>query len=238
VTRDWCETTFAQRTQHVLEGIGGVGIVDDDERSRASAHPFHAAGHRLEPSERSDRSAQLHAAREQHRQRGEQVVRVVAAERGLATRAAPHGVLTANLTPSGPVTRSLPATRSVRVPAVPPKPYPITSSPGRRMLRARTRPKSSSTFTTACVSDSQQRDAPWLPVALHRCVIVEMVAGEIREQRDVELDAGDAVLVESDRRHLHRNRLRARAGEIRQAGVQPDGIGVVFSSGLKGGRRP
>ena len=36
------------------------------------------------------------------------------------------------------------------------------------------------------------------PVALHRAVVVEVVARQVREERDVELDAGDAVLVEAD----------------------------------------
>ncbi len=47
-------------------------------------------------------------------------------------------------------------------------------------------------------------------VGRHRAVIVEMVAREIGEQRDVEGDAVDAALIETVRRHLHRDRARTR----------------------------
>ena len=46
-------------------------------------------------------------------------------------------------------------------------------------------------------------------VLLHRLVEVEMVAREVREERDIEVHALDAALGETDRRDLHRERLRA-----------------------------
>ena len=53
-------------------------------------------------------------------------------------------------------------------------------------------------------------------VGRHRPVIVQMIAGEVGEQRDVEFDGIDAALVESVRRHFHRHRLGARAAQRRE----------------------
>ena len=59
----------------------------------------------------------------------------------------------------------------------------------------------------------------------HRLVIVEMIAREVGEQRDVERRAVDAALVEAVRRHLHRHRARARGVELREQLVQHRDVG-------------
>ena len=48
-------------------------------------------------------------------------------------------------------------------------------------------------------------------VLFHRAVIIEMVAREIGEHGNVELDAVDTVLIERVRRHFH--------GDVRRAGI-------------------
>ena len=52
-----------------------------------------------------------------------------------------------------------------------------------------------------------------------------MVAREVGEERDVELDPRHAVLVEPDGGHFHRHRLRAAARELRELRVQPQRVG-------------
>ena len=59
----------------------------------------------------------------------------------------------------------------------------------------------------------------------HRLVIVEMIAREVREQRDVELRAVDAALVEPVRRHFHRNGLGACGVKLREELVEQGDIG-------------
>ena len=68
-------------------------------------------------------------------------------------------------------------------------------------------------------------------VGRHRAVVVEMVAREVGEQRDVERDAVDAALVEAVRRHFHRDRARARRLEAREQLVQRAASGVVCVAG-------
>ena len=111
------------------------------------------------------------------------------------------------------------------------------SAPAAGCARASSAPKSSSRFTTACFSDLPREQARLrFPVAPHRAVVVEMVAREVGEQRDVELDAGHAVLVEPDRGHLHRHRLRAAARELRELRVQPQRVGRGVGEGLRTAR--
>ncbi len=56
-------------------------------------------------------------------------------------------------------------------------------------------------------------------------MIVEVIACQVREQRDVERDAVDAALVEPVRGHFHRHRLRAFAQPLRQRLLRATGIG-------------
>jgi len=63
-------------------------------------------------------------------------------------------------------------------------------------------------------------------------VVFEVVASEIGEERDVEFNAGYPVLVEPDRGHLHRHRLRAATRKLGQLRVQPYCIGCGVGDGL------
>jgi hypothetical protein len=56
-------------------------------------------------------------------------------------------------------------------------------------------------------------------------VIVEVIAGQIREERDVEFHAVDAALVESVRRHLHRDGRGACGVKLLQHFLQDRDIG-------------
>ncbi len=57
-------------------------------------------------------------------------------------------------------------------------------------------------------------------VSRHVGVIVEMVAAEIGEHQHVELHAIDTPLINADRRHFHRHRLRTRSDEVCQQRLQ------------------
>jgi hypothetical protein len=65
----------------------------------------------------------------------------------------------------------------------------------------------------------------------HRDVIVEVIAREIREQRDVELDTVDAALIESVRRDFHRDGTRAFASEAASVSCSAAASGVVRADG-------
>jgi hypothetical protein len=83
----------------------------------------------------------------------------------------------------------------------------------------------------ACVDDGRAEAGPvheprlGCTVRGERAMVVEVIAGEIREQRDVECDAIDAALVETVRRHLHRDGSGAIAHPLREQRVQHAGIG-------------
>ena len=61
-------------------------------------------------------------------------------------------------------------------------------------------------------------------VTRHRAVIVEVIAREVGQQRDVELDAGQAPLVEADRRDFHADRGGAAPREFRELRLQPQRV--------------
>ncbi len=68
-------------------------------------------------------------------------------------------------------------------------------------------------------------------VGRHGAVVVEVVARQVGEHRDVVLHAVDAALVQADRRHLHRQRLRAGVDQPPQLALQGHRIG----RGARGG---
>ena len=70
----------------------------------------------------------------------------------------------------------------------------------------------------------------------HVAVIIEMIAREIGEERAVEINAGDAVLIEPDRGHFHCNRIDARALEVAQLRVQPDRVRCRIDERLQAAR--
>ena len=63
-----------------------------------------------------------------------------------------------------------------------------------------------------------------LGVSLHGAVVIEVVAREVGEDRDVVLDARDAALVEAVARHLHRDAARAAAQVIGEQALQHDRV--------------
>ncbi len=71
------------------------------------------------------------------------------------------------------------------------------------------------------------------PVRRHRPVVIEVIAGQIGEQRDVELDAVDATLVERMRRDLHRDRARAGVAHLRERRMDERGIRRRVRRGLQ-----
>ena len=62
-------------------------------------------------------------------------------------------------------------------------------------------------------------------VALHRAVIVEMVARQVGEQRDVDLHAVQPSLLEPDRRHFHRQRARTGIEQRADLALQRHRVG-------------
>src|SRR4029077_4235488 len=59
-----------------------------------------------------------------------------------------------------------------------------------------------------------------LEIFLHRSMIVEMVAGEVGEHGDIELEAVNPPLVETVRRSLHRDRSYSPIGQLAQDPLQ------------------
>ena len=81
--------------------------------------------------------------------------------------------------------------------------------------------------------------APCLAVGVHRAVVVEMIAREVGEQRDVERDAVDAALVEAVRRHFHRDARRAPSrSHCASSSCSTSASGVVFADGSSAPTKP
>ena len=53
-------------------------------------------------------------------------------------------------------------------------------------------------------------------------MLVEMIAREIREHRRVKIQAGNTLLLQRVRRHLHRN---SRGAQLRELAVQRQSVG-------------
>ena len=70
-------------------------------------------------------------------------------------------------------------------------------------------------------------------VRCHRAVIIEMIARQVREQRDVERDAVDAALIEPVRRDFHRDGRRAFVAPARKQPCSTLASGVVLADGCE-----
>ena len=70
-------------------------------------------------------------------------------------------------------------------------------------------------------------------VSVHRAVIFEVIAGQIRKYRDVKLCPTHPLLIESDRRDLHGAAHGTRRTELREFPMQGNRIGRRIGTVLK-----
>jgi hypothetical protein len=194
----------AQRGQHLFERVGRVRVIDDDERRESPAEALHPAGRRGDVPERGERVVERDPAREQHAEDAEHVRRV---ER--------PGDLRADFA-AAPRRVDRHADPGLRVADRGGDDVGVDEPVGQHLL-----PAAACGFGEALAErvvdvdharvepgpDEQARLCR--PVRRHRSVVVQVIASQVGEQRDVELDAVDATLVERMRRDLHRD-LRAR----------------------------
>ncbi len=74
-------------------------------------------------------------------------------------------------------------------------------------------------------------------IGLHRLVEIEMIAGEVRECRDRELDVVDPRERERVRADFHRDRVRAGVAQTRELPWSSSASGVVFASAVARSRK-
>ena len=194
-----------QRGQHLVERVGRVRVIDHDQRLAVAAQALHPSRRRRDARERRERRVEIDAAREQHAQHAQHVRRVERARQAGRDVAAPQGVAIESSRPACVVATRV-AAMSAAVEAV--GQHLLSAGPRRVGERAAER--------IVGVDHAGLERRPGEEAGLgrgvrrHRPVIVEMIAREVREQRDVELDRVDAPLLEAVRRDFHRDGRGAR----------------------------
>jgi hypothetical protein len=179
------------------------------------AQALHAADRRLQPRQRRRRDVDRHVARQQDTENAQQILRVEVADHrrrefGLAPgrvhrqrdAVARHpDVARRDVAGGKAVGQKSRATRAHAIDQALPE-WIVGIDDGRAQTRRR--------------EEFRLRSA----IRRHRVVIVEVVAREIGEQCDIELDAADAALLQAVRRNFHRHGFRTRAPELLQQLVQ------------------
>ena len=223
---------LAQRAQHLLERVGRVRVVDDDERLRAAAVALDAPGHRLHCASAATASSSAMPLASSTPSVAEQVGGVEAPdERGFRLRRRPTA------SPRRTRGRRRPCAGCGRRAA---------ARAGRAARRQRAleavaehlRPRAARVGATSARAErvvdvehralrapASGRAAPSRRRSCHRAVVVEVVAREVGEERDVELDAGHAVLVEAVRRHFHATACAPLPHEVAQRLLQHTRVG-------------
>jgi hypothetical protein len=195
-------------------------VIDDDQRLIRFAETLHAPGRRAQPRHRGQRIVERHATLQQHTQHTQRFAALKAPKSRVCTSPLPQGVATDSTMPCAFVWSALAVT------SPPAKPYVNTLRRASRAASTRLWPNGSSTLITLRESPGQAKELRLRgAVRRHRLVIIEMVAREVREQRNVERNGIDPALIETMRRNFHRHHLCAGRLEAREQLVHTGRVG-------------
>ena len=218
------------------EGVGGVGVVDEHRERLAGVDALEPPGHDQRVAETGDDRVEPEPGGPGGGRRGERV--------GEVERTRPAGGRRRAETATGgrrswPVSPVAPNTTSVGADvgrSASSTAYVHTSMPSRGARVASSTPRASSTLTAAGRrARAREQRRLRLEVLVERAVVVEVLVAQVREAHGRELHAVDAVLVQRVRRHLHRDRARARVAHAREQGLQVAGLRRrVRSTGTRG----
>ena len=214
----------AHGRERLRERVGRVRVVDDRERPVGEPVAFHAPGRRGAGAERGERVVHVELPGEQHAERDREVLGIESADQPRAQ--APGAEVAADFELEAALGRVDPAD--------------VDESPRDRRLAAHgdrrefdAGPKRGGEARADRVAHVDHRVLETgqpeqallgLGVALHRPVVIEVVAAQVAECRDPHPHAVDPALVERVRRHFHRDVRRARVGERAQLAMQRDDI--------------
>ena len=206
------------------ERVRRVRIVDHRERTVRQAVAFHAARRRVAGGERRERRIHVELPRQQHAERDREVLGVECADQRRAE--APLAEVSADVELEAAVRGAYPADvheargRGRRA---------ADRDRGQLDARRQRRGKAGADRVADVddgVFEAGQAEQPRLRlgIALHRAVVVEVVAREVAERGDAQAHGVDAALVERVRGNLHRDVARAGVRERAQLPVQRDDV--------------
>jgi hypothetical protein len=202
-----CLHVRAQRFQRLLERVGRVRVIDHHQRLAVfAAEAVHAAVDRLQPRQRGGDVGCRHVLRMQRTSDREQVVDVESPQqrRTHVLRRAADGEVERDA-----AIVELQVFRTQRCIGRATRAHADASQVVRQCVEQR----AAVVVVQVDHRGLQPRPSEQLglrrAVAGHVAVVVEVVAGEIGEHRDVEMHARHAALVERMRADFHRHRLRA-----------------------------
>ena len=219
----------AQRLQHLVDGVGRMGVVHHRQRRARQADALHAAGHGGQVGAGGHRIRQRHAQRPQRAQHAHQVVDVVVTHQrgadGDALGALAHHPLQALVGVAdvgGPQACIAPAGHGPGV-------QPARLGLGHQFAGAwvvglnHRRPQ----------AGPVEQGGLGLPVGLHAAVVVEVILREIGEHGDADGGAVQAPLGDADGRGLDGAGAHPRVHQLAKAPLQQHRIGGGHAGGLQ-----
>ena len=214
---------FAQRRQHVLQGVVRVRVVHEHTERLPGRNHLQPARDRRQRIERGLDFYHVNLQRETRADGGQRVVNVMAANERQADGKLALGRFHHETRTVGVQLNLRRAQAGL-----------LTEAIGQLDLQALGLIRQPGTEAVIDVDDRcralaplrQGCEQPFLrrEITLHRPVIIEMVTGQVREDADIELDAVDPLLVERMRAHFHHARLAVRLQHLRHHLVNLDGF--------------
>src|SRR3954447_25753918 len=213
---DHDEAVLRQRTggaQDVVEGVGGVGVVDEDRERLALVHGLEAAGDFGGVREGVGDRVVVDAQRADRGDGAQDVEDVEAAGERRAERC--------------PVQRERRAGRVALDGRRPELRVGGVDADGDGVLQVLRKPPAVGVVEVddGGLRARLEQAALGGEVVLHRRMEVEVVLREVREHRDVPVDRVGAVEVEGVARHLHDDRLVAGVAHLGEGPLEGDGLG-------------
>ena len=208
------------------ERVGRVRVVDHRERAIRQPVAFHAA-RAARRSRRAPRATRRRrTARPKHAERDREVLGVERADQRRTQAAFAEVAADVELEPAvrGPSIRRDVHERAAAKGASPPTATAVSSTPARQR-RGKARAHRVADIDDGVLEPGQPEQARLrLGIALHRPVVIEVVARQVAERGDAQAHGVDAALVEGVRGHFHRDVARAGVRERPQLPVQRDDV--------------
>ena len=214
---------WLERGQRAVQGIGGMGVVHDDQWPRSASEPLHSARDRLGAAQPPEHGVEPMPVQARDRDGCQQVVRVEAAEETRRHRSIAPGRYDLQREPP---------------------PFPGDAAPDGRQRDRRRRciserqcdgfdagrnraeqvPAERIVDVDRCVRETRHLEQRRLGtrVGIHVRVVVEVIATEVGEYRGVDVDRLDAALVERVRRDLQDEGVEAVVSQCRELAMNLD----------------
>ena len=211
---------LAQGLEEVLQGVVGVGVVHDHREVLARLHPLEAAGHPGQGGDAAERVFRPHPEREGRAQGGQDVLHVEAAdEEGLDREAARGGARDEARAPEVELDVLGPEV-GVALEGIgehpPPGHLPELVAP--RVVEVEHR-------VAVLAQVGVEEQALGREVGVHVAVEIEVVAGEVGEDRDLEAAPEDALQAQGVRGHLEHAVGAARVDHLLEEMLEIRGFG-------------